>query len=201
MILFISNSDHYGDVLSRVQSVKHSLWIGTADIKDLYVEVGKEKKPFLAVIALLIRRGVEVRLIHAKEPGPNFREDFDRYPVLYDRLERVLCPRVHFKMLVFDCEEVYIGSANLTGAGIGMKSSDKRNFEAGILTDNPQIVEQAMKQFDDVWMGKHCATCKRKDFCPDPIVYFIEKTSFSCTSAADWQRCYLSLPQIIKTTT
>ena len=193
MIQFISNSDHYGG-LSRVQSVKHSLWIGTADIKDLYVEVGKEKNlsgkreqrelvlsaelkkgrgnltPFPAVIALLIRRGVEVRLIHAKEPGPNFREDFDRYPVLYDRLERVLCPRVHFKMLVFDCEEVYIGSANLTGAGIGMKSSDKRNFEAGILTDDPQIVEQAMKQFDDVWIGKHCKTCKRKDYCPDPIV-------------------------------
>ena len=170
MLSFISNSDHYGEVLGRVQSVKRSLWIGTADIKDLYVEVGKEKKPFLALIALLIRRGVEVRLIHAKEPGPNFREDFDRYPVLYDRLERVLCPRVHFKMLAFDCEEVYIGSANLTGAGIGMKSSDKRNFEAGILTDDSQIVEQAMKQFDDVWIGKHCKTCKRKDYCPDPIL-------------------------------
>ena len=141
---FISNADHYKEVLSRVQSVKHMLWIGTADIKDLYVEVGKEKRPFLALIAQLIRRGVEVRLIHAKEPGPIFREDFDKYPVLYDRLERVLCPRVHFKMLVFDCKEVYVGSANLTGAGIGMKAETTRNFEAGILTDDAEIVEQAM---------------------------------------------------------
>ena len=131
-------------------AVKHTLWIGTADIKDLYVEVGKEKKPFLALIAQLIRRVVEVRLIHAKEPGPAFREDFDKYPVLFNRLERVLCPRVHFKLIVFDCQEVYIGSANLTGAGIGMKSDGKRNFEAGILTDEPEIVEQAMNQFDDV---------------------------------------------------
>ncbi len=99
MFTYISNIEHYKKVLSRVQSVKHMLWIGTADIKDLYVEMGKEKKPFLALIAQLIRRGVEVRLVHAKEPGPNFREDFDKYPVLYDRLERVLCPRVHFKML------------------------------------------------------------------------------------------------------
>ena len=120
MLQFISNFAHYKEVLSRVQSVKHLLWIGTADIKDMYIDVGKEKKPFLALIAQLIRRGVEVRLIHAKEPGPNFREDFDKYPVLYDRLERVLCPRVHFKMLVFDGKEVYVGSANLTGAGIGM---------------------------------------------------------------------------------
>lgn len=102
MLTYISNSDHYTEVLSRVKSVKHTLWIGTADIKDLYVEMGKAKKPFLALIAQLIKRGVEVRLIHAKEPGPAFREDFDKYPVLFDQLERVLCPRVHFKMLVFD---------------------------------------------------------------------------------------------------
>ena len=170
MTVYISNTAHYKEVLSRVQSVKHTLWIGTADIKDLYVEVGKEKKPFLAVLSGLIRRGVEVRLIHAKEPGPNFREDFDKYTVLYDRLERVLCPRVHFKMLVFDSKEVYVGSANLTGAGIGMKGEDKRNFEAGILTDNTAIVEQAMNQFDEVWIGRHCKKCKRREFCIDPIV-------------------------------
>ena len=129
MTTYISNSSHYKEVLSRVQSVKHLLWIGTADIKDLYVEVGKEnvssqqwqkdlvlsaeweqgraklKKPFLALIAQLIRRGVEVRLIHAKEPGPNFWENFDKYPVLYERLERVLCPRVHFKIIGFDSKE------------------------------------------------------------------------------------------------
>ena len=133
------------------------------------MEAEKEKKPFLALLAQLIRKGVEVRLIHAKEPGPAFREDFDKYPVLYDRLERVLCPRVHFKMLVFDFKEVYIGSANLTGAGIGMKGEDKRNFEAGILTDEPTIVEQAMNKFDDVWIGKFCKKCKRRDFCHDPI--------------------------------
>ena len=169
MYTYISDTSHFKEVLSRVLSVKHLLWIGTADIKDLYVDVANEKKPFLSLIAQLIRRGVEVRLIHAKEPGPNFREDFDKYPVLYDRLERVLCPRVHFKMLVFDSKEVYVGSANLTGAGIGMKGEDKRNFEAGILTDDQEIVEKAMNQFDEVWIGKHCKTCKRREYCPDPI--------------------------------
>ena len=170
MLKYISNTAHYKDVLSRVQSVKNMLWIGTADIKDLYIEVGKEKKPFLALIAKLIRRGVKVRLIHAKEPGPNFREDFDKYPILYDGLERVLCPRVHFKMIVYDCKVAYIGSANLTGAGIGMKAETTRNFEAGILTDDPEIVEKAMNQFDEVWIGKHCKKCKRREFCADPIV-------------------------------
>lgn len=169
MIKYISNLSHYSDVLAHCKDVKHTLWIGTADIKDAYIEVNGEKMPFLKLLAQLIHKGVEIRLIHAKEPGPAFKKDFDKYPVLFSRLERVLCPRVHFKMIVFDCEEVYIGSANLTGAGIGMKSEGNRNFESGILTDAPEIVEQAINQFDDIWIGKMCKGCKRKEFCSDPI--------------------------------
>ena len=63
-----------------------------------------------------------------------------------------------------------IGSANLTGASIGRKTDNKRNFEAGILTDDTGIVEQAMNQFDKVWIGKHCKACKRRDYCSDPII-------------------------------
>lgn len=69
---YIQNEDHFKDVLSRTARVKESLWIGTADIKDLYV--GDE--PFLGVLAGLLKSGKEVRLIHAKEPGPIFRAVF-----------------------------------------------------------------------------------------------------------------------------
>ena len=169
MLSFISDAAHYSSVLDLVTKARETLWIGTADIKDLYVVQGKKEKPFLGVLSELIGRGVEVRLIHAKEPGPNFREDFDRYPRLAKMLEREMCPRVHFKIIIIDQAICYVGSANLTGAGMGMKSPTRRNFEAGILTDDPEIVEQAMNQFDDVWIGKHCKTCKRKDFCLDPI--------------------------------
>ena len=169
MVEFISGTDHYDKVIERVAKVKRSLWIGTADIKDLHVKVGSSTEPFLAVLAKLLKRGVEIRLIHAKEPGPAFREDFDRYTILKTGLERMLCPRVHFKMLIFDFETAYIGSANLTGAGIGMKSSNRRNFEAGILTDDLSLIEAAMEQFDSVWRGEHCARCGRRQFCADPV--------------------------------
>ena len=66
MLIYISNSAHFKEVLSRVPHMKHSLWIGTADIKDLYIEDGKQTKPFLEVLAKLIKKGVAVRLIHAK---------------------------------------------------------------------------------------------------------------------------------------
>jgi hypothetical protein len=32
--------------------------------------------------------------------------------------------------MIFDLETAYIGSANLTGAGMGMKGEHTRNFEA-----------------------------------------------------------------------
>lgn len=166
---YIVDKAHYDRVIARVPAVKQSLWIGTADIKDVYVKSGQTAEPFLGTLAKLLKRGVEVRLLHAKEPGEAFREDFDRYPVLFGGLDRMLCPRVHFKILIFDFSVAYIGSANLTGAGIGMKSNDRRNFESGILTNEPRLVEAAMEQFDRVWRGDHCARCGRKQYCGDPI--------------------------------
>ena len=169
MIKYIADKDHYTEVLSRCEKVKHDLWISTADLKDLYVGSGKNVVPFLSVLDKLLERGVEVRLLHAKEPGENFREDFDKHPGLWTKLERRLCPRVHFKIIIFDCSVAYIGSANLTGAGIGMKGEGNRNFEAGILTDDPQLVDAAADHLDSVWQGLRCKSCKRKDFCGDRI--------------------------------
>lgn len=167
--LYIANEAHYDQVIERIKDVKKTLWIGTADIKDLYVKDGQGSKPLLEVLSDLAKRGVEIRLIHAKEPGPAFRQDFDKYPALIDGMERVLCPRVHFKIIVFDLKTAYVGSANLTGAGLGMKGENARNFEAGVLSSNKDFVKNAAEQFDSVWMGAHCKGCRRKEFCGDPI--------------------------------
>jgi phosphatidylserine/phosphatidylglycerophosphate/cardiolipin synthase-like enzyme len=167
---YIQNHQHYSEVIKLISSVKNTLWIGTADIKDLYIKQGSGTVPLLANIADLIKHGVSVRLIHAKEPGPNFKNDFDKYPVLWKGLERMLCPRVHFKLMLFDNKQAYIGSANLTGAGLGIKSENKRNFEAGILTTESSLVNAAVDQFDKVWIGIHCKKCLRKEFCGDRIL-------------------------------
>ena len=167
---FISNDAHYEAVIERIKSVKKILWIGTADIKDLYVKDGKKTKPLLEMLSDLVKKGVQIRLIHAKEPGAAFRKDFDKYPLLINGIERLLCPRVHFKIIIFDLKTAYVGSANLTGAGLGMKGKNTHNFEAGILSSDKKFVNDAMTEFDEVWMGKHCKSCKRKAFCADPIV-------------------------------
>lgn len=167
---FYTNDKLYTHVIEPVSAAKSFVWIGTADIKDLHVKEKGVVKSFLAVLDNLVKRRVAVRLLHAKEPGPNFRNSFDKYPMLWDNMERQLCPRVHFKHIIVDGRLAYTGSANLTGAGLGMKGANTRNFESGIITTDPDIVAAIMAQIDDVWMGKHCKTCRRKAFCGDPIL-------------------------------
>ena len=83
----------------------------------MHVEAWGGYVPLLELLADKVSQGVAVRLIHAKEPGPRFREDFDRFPVLIEseRFERILCPRMHMKVLIADGTLAYVGSANLTG--------------------------------------------------------------------------------------
>ena len=170
MTTYIADTNHYSEVISRIPKVKRLLWITTADLKDLYVEKKSGALvPLLQILNDLVKKGVEVRLIHAKEPGTAFREDFDKYPALWGGMERRLCPRVHMKLIVMDSNLVYVGSANLTGAGMGMKSAANRNFEAGFLTDEPGFIDAAMSHFDQIWEGTFCSKCGRKDFCSDRI--------------------------------
>ena len=170
MTTYIADMEHYSEVVARMCKARRLLWIATADLKDLYVIQGKgDAVPFLQILRDLLKRGVEVRLLHAKEPGTAFREDFDKYPLLWKRLERRLCPRVHMKIIAIDSEIVYIGSANMTGAGMGMKGENNRNFEAGILSDELGFIDSAMGQFDKVWEGTFCRKCGRKDYCIDCI--------------------------------
>ena len=70
MTTFLSNRDIYTSVVCGiVPQAKERLWIATADIKDIYVDVGgRDMVPFLEVLDGKVKRGIEVRLIHAKDP-------------------------------------------------------------------------------------------------------------------------------------
>ncbi|MBP7554008.1 MAG: hypothetical protein KA885_11340 [Spirochaetes bacterium] len=170
MTRIIKNEEIYSAIFEEmVPAVKKYLWIATADIKDLHVKRGKRAVPFLDILSELINKGILVRLIHSKEPGEIFRKDFDRNPALIDSLERMLCPRNHMKLVIIDGKTAICGSANLTGAGMGCKSPNRRNFEMGIVTDEKKMVAEIAEVFDALWMGQYCKTCGRKEFCGESL--------------------------------
>ena len=59
MTQYIADEAHFKEAIARTANVKEHLWIGTADIKDLYVG----ERPILGVLAELIGKGREVRLL------------------------------------------------------------------------------------------------------------------------------------------
>jgi len=80
-----------------------------------------------------------------------------------------LCPRVHLKAVVVDGEFLYLGSANWTGAGLGVKGAGRRNFELGMVTDDALLLDDVQEIFDRIWRGAECASCKLRDVCPRPL--------------------------------
>ncbi|MBT8044882.1 MAG: phosphatidylserine synthase [Verrucomicrobiae bacterium] len=169
--LILNENIHQRVITELIPQTRKFLWIITADIKDMHVAKGKRFVPFLEIISDLVQAGIATRLFHAKEPGPRFRENFDKYPSLLhgELFERILCPRIHTKAMIVDGTTAFIGSANLTGAGMGAKNPNKRNFEAGFLTNEDQHLKPLLEWADALYLGDLCRTCQRRDYCPDPI--------------------------------
>jgi phosphatidylserine/phosphatidylglycerophosphate/cardiolipin synthase-like enzyme len=157
-------------VLQRLAAARESVWISTANVKAMLVELDGDFRPVADLFARLSRKGVRVRLLHAELPSRPFRAAFDKQAVLVrGGMDLRICPRVHFKAVLVDGAWLYLGSANLTGAGLGAKGEHARNFELGIVTEDFDTIDRVTAYFESIWNGGSCARCKLHDVCPDPI--------------------------------
>lgn len=157
-------------VLQKLAHARESVLISTANVKEMQIEQGGGFQSVLALFNALSARGVSLRLLHAELPSRPFRAAFDRRKRLVrGGLELKICPRVHFKAVIVDGAWAYLGSANLTGAGLGAKGDDRRNFEIGFATEDFETIDRATALFESVWSGAECRTCKLRAVCPDPI--------------------------------
>jgi len=174
---FVSGRVLYDEVIAGgLARAKESVWIATANVKELFIErpgLGRRRVGSVVdTFAELHARGVELRLLHAEIPSRRFRATFDKHPALVKGgLQMKQCPRVHMKVVVVDGAWLYLGSANFTGAGLGMKGDDKRNFELGFITEDFELLDRVQAMFDALWRGEPCSTCKLRDLCPDPGGY------------------------------
>jgi len=185
-LALLGGRGHYEAVVQAVMNAERSVWIATANLKELMVEDARarpgrrrtarngEYRSVLQVFDELVVSGVEIRILHASPPSLPFRQELRRCAHLKagngrrGSFELRLCPRVHCKIVVVDGTIVYLGSANWTGAGLGAKGEGRRNFELGLLSRD-LLLDDVQAFFDAIWRGQPCTDCKRRDLCPQPL--------------------------------
>jgi len=185
-LALVAGRGHYESVVKAAMNAERSLWIATANLKELMVEderarpgrrraIGRQGtyRSVLEVFEEQVTRGVEIRILHASEPSRPFREELRRHPILrrpgQSAFAKRLCPRVHFKAVIIDGTMVYLGSANWTGAGLGAKGEGRRNFEMGLCSRDDLLLDEVQGYFDAIWRGAECTGCKLRAVCPKPL--------------------------------
>ncbi len=167
----LSGAELYREVvLGRLAHARESVWIATANVKAMLVEHGGGFRPVVDLFDELASRGVDLRVLHAEIHSRPFRAAFDRRERLVrGGLGLRICPRVHFKTVLVDGAWAYLGSANLTGAGLGAKGPDRRNFELGFVTEDFDVIDGVTALYEAIWSGAECGSCRLRRECPDPI--------------------------------
>lgn len=164
------DGEHFQRIVREgILRAKVSLDIATADFKAMLIPdpVSRRAESIVAVFRKLAERGVEIRLLHAGTPSSAALRELKA--TLPRGLTIRRCPRLHAKSVIIDCQRMYLGSANLTGAGLGAKSDGRRNFEMGVWTESAGLIEVTLDQFNKLWEGRHCGSCQRKEICPVPL--------------------------------
>jgi hypothetical protein len=168
---YVENEDHYAKVIDGIiRGAKYRLDIAVSTIKALTIIHGKSSEPIVSFLSRRSREGLAVRILHGGIPSEWFLRLLKKEKLPANgNLAFRRCPRVHQKTILSDGKLLYLGSANLTGAGIGAKSDNRRNFEAGIITDDLAIIDRSDSLFELIWCGDMCLKCGRKGICPSPL--------------------------------
>lgn len=166
----VVDGDHlYRVVHDGILKTQTSLDIATADFKAMLVPTarGRNARSIVEVFRDLADKGVEIRLLHSGVPsGPVLHELGRELP---EAIGIRRCPRLHTKVVIIDSQWMYLGSANLTGAGLGAKAEGNRNFEMGIRTHSHDLIDHVLEHFNKIWEGRFCDACGRQNICPVPL--------------------------------
>jgi hypothetical protein len=94
---------HEKVIVEQVLAARRTVWIATANLKDMHVAMARGYAPILEAFEAMAKRGVRFRVIHAEMPSRPFRDTLERCAALVGgALELQVCPRSHWKMVLVD---------------------------------------------------------------------------------------------------
>jgi excisionase family DNA binding protein len=178
MRLITENFFH--EVIKRACTAESSIKIMTADFNLLRLEPTKKQgnkygdgTPFFDFLIKKANEGVSVEIITA-EKYEGFQDDVERaYCNTPSQCFSVwFCIRNHAKVVIIDDKFAYVGSANMTRAGLGQPHCSPGNFEVGVMTEDPEIIASLNERFTDIKKYKFCDDCHRQKDCIEYKYYF-----------------------------
>ena len=163
----------YNEVINRICTSKSSVKIMTADINLIRLEPTasqgnkyKDGTPFVDFLIEKAKKGVSVQIICA-EKSERFQEDVERAYCggASKHFSVCFCARNHAKVVIVDDKIAYVGSANLTRAGLGQPYATPGNFELGFIIETPEIIISLNDFFSRITNHEFCEGCHRRKDC------------------------------------
>jgi len=156
-IRLLRNEEHF-EVLfgpGGLASVREEILIATANLKMTLVPgLDGVYQSTAQLFQSLLKRGVRIRVLCSSvsgdiENGTGFAGSMiDERLLEENRFSLFALKRNHAKVFVLDKRVGIFSSANLTGAGVGAKSTERRNFELGAMTDHPVLVAEMTRHVE-----------------------------------------------------
>lgn len=152
------SDDELKNVLRIMWEAERELLIESAKISNLRMPSEYSKRKFSEFLGEISRRGVSVKIL--VPPKTKIKQVYAEIKHFAPKVQMKFCARVHEKIVIMDSMIAYLGSANVTGAGIGIKSHRSRNFEIGVITTDAKVIDFLRKKFYKIWKGEMCKDCK-----------------------------------------
>lgn len=148
-------------ILEGLLQARDSLLIGTYNLQDIRIESGTHTTSLSEVLIRLVKKGVKVLIcLTPFMQRSRFIQTLRQNPLAREKILIHFCRRMHFKTIIVDLNYAYIGTANLSGAGVGLKSIRKRNFELGFITEKHEMIATIAETFLEIFNGKYCNSNK-----------------------------------------
>ena len=143
-------------ILEQIVKIKKYLLIGTYNLQDIRLNLNNKFISLSDVLINLANKGVIIYFLIQPRAYKTKLITKLRNNIKNGNLRVKSCSRIHLKTIIIDLKLAYLGSANLTGFGLGTRSAMKRNFEIGLVTTEESLIAQITRNFLNIFDGKYC---------------------------------------------
>ncbi|MFX1512896.1 MAG: hypothetical protein ACFFCQ_09945 [Promethearchaeota archaeon] len=148
-------------VKEGIFSAQNAVYLATAPIKDFVVGLEERKPiPFSREVQRMSKRGINFYILTSVSDlnDVHFYKKLKNTP----NIHFARCRRNNMKLVLIDEQILYVGSADATGPGMGIRKPNNTNFELGFISEEREHILEAQKHFLEVFTGKYCNECKRR---------------------------------------